>query len=312
MHVERCAAMHLGLWLAHNPWLEEAMKAVKAGIWPVLQQPELRYMLLVAAEQVDVEPTPVSASGDARPYALDRNGTAVIPIDGQLQKGSSKYGGTSSLAVRRALRIAREDPEVQAIMLHIDSPGGTVAGTDDLAEETRAAGALKPIAAHIDDLGASAAYWVASQTDFITASKTSEVGSIGTFAVLHDTSARYQAEGIQVHVVSTGPYKGALVDGVPVSEPALAEIRERVSAVNEHFLSAVQRGRGLRRGKLEELATGQVWIAEKAKENGLIDGVMSFDAAMGRLRKQPAKTQKKYSMDVEIAEAELDQSRLGG
>ena len=76
-----------------------------------------------------------------------------------MQKGSSKFGGASTIRVRRQIREARQDEDVEAILLVVDSPGGTVAGTDELAREVGRAAEEKIVHAHIDDLGASAAFW---------------------------------------------------------------------------------------------------------------------------------------------------------
>src|SRR5581483_9650939 len=109
---------------------------------------------------------------------------------GMLMKGQSSMGGTSTVMARRDIRQAVADQDVAGILLAIDSPGGTVAGTDDLAAEVRQARTSKPVWAAIDDLGASAAYWVASQTQRVTVnSPTALVGSIGTLQVIRDLSA---------------------------------------------------------------------------------------------------------------------------
>ena len=93
-------------------------------------------------------------------------------------------------------------------MLHVDSPGGHVAGVQALADTIFQARKLKPLHAHIEDLGASAAYWLASQANTVTANSTAEVGSIGTMAVVHDSSGAAAKAGIKVYVVSSAPAAG--------------------------------------------------------------------------------------------------------
>lgn len=198
-------------------------------------------------------------------------------------KGRSKFAGTDTLALRQKIRMAANNPRVNAIMLVVDSPGGTVAGTDELAEDVRAASQVKQVHAHIDDLGASAAFWVASQATRITAGRTSQVGSIGTMAIVADSSEAAKMEGIKIHVISTGAFKGAGVPGTVVTKEHLAELQQRVDDINEHFLAAVEAGRGMTRKEVTVVADGRVFVAQKAKEVKLIDEVMSLDEAFDEL-----------------------------
>lgn len=303
METERCAAMHLGLWLCKPDWLQNAVAALQRGEWKVQSEneDETRYERMVRKVQGEINP--MAIAGDVKPFAFDKEGVAVIPIDGQMQKGESKYGGTSSLAVRRALRIAAADPEVRGVMLQITSPGGTVAGTMELGQDIVRINGIKPVAAHIEDLGGSAAYWAASQTAFISANATAEVGSIGIFVVLYDVSEAFKADGIHVNVISSAPYKGDTIPGTPISEASIANIQTRVNDINEFFLAAVQKGRGFRRKQVEDIATGQVWIAQKALENGLIDEVMPFEVAMAKFktRMKSAKPIKRYNAEAMAA-----------
>jgi protease IV len=112
------------------------------------------------------------------------------------------------------------------------------------------------------------------------------VGSIGTMAVVEDFSGVAEKRGIKVHVISTGPYKGAGVSGAPITDAQLAYFQARVDAVNQHFLNAVSVGRDVALSRVQEWADGRVWIADAAKQMGMIDGVMLFDEAMDGLRQR--------------------------
>lgn len=269
-----CAARHFGIWLIEPTWFCLAARAVSEGTW----RPEAGRLPKPPAAE-DPPEAPVE-----KPYQMDGTGLAVIPIQGQMMKGASKYGGANTVDIRRKVRSAVADPDVKGIMLAIDSPGGTVSGTEELGADVAAARRVKPTFAHIDDLGASAAYWVASQADRITASSTSEVGSIGTMAVIEDISAVAEKRGIKVHVLSTGPYKGAGVSGTVVTPEQLEYFQSRVDAINQHFLAAVATGRNVSIPKVQEWADGRVWLADTARQKGLIDGVMLFDEAMAAAR----------------------------
>lgn len=255
----------------------------EAGLWMIEPGWWTRARALAGAFSSHPE-TAAEAPGMARPQVQD--GIAVIPITGPMIKGGAWWGGTDTTLTRRQIREAAGNDDAAAILLLIDSPGGTVAGTQELAEDVRAADARKPVFAQIDDLGASAALWVASQARRVFANEPAEVGSIGTFAVVPDTSELFAKHGIKIHVVSTGEMKGAFVDGSPVTDAQLDGLRERVRGMNELFLSAVSQGRKMDRAKLNEIADGRVWLAREAHKLGLLDGVQSFDATINMIREQ--------------------------
>lgn len=277
-----CFASHLGPWACEPSRFAEAVAAVKAGIWGR------------RAEKPSIAARVEAPAGAPRPTS----GVAVIRLTGILTKAPSKFDDTTSTAMaRRAVRAAAEDGNVQAILLLVDSPGGYVEGTDDLARDVAAAALRKPVEAYVEDLCASAAYWVAAQAQKVWSNPTGFIGSIGVYQVVYDSSKAMEMEGIQVHVVSTGPVKGGGAPGVPITDEVLAAVQTWVDDTNDHFLGAVRKGRGMTPKAVKELATGDIWIASKAKENGLIDGIKSLDDVMAALaekgRKWAAKAQPK-------------------
>jgi len=281
-----CVSRHCGYWSIDPAWLSRAFALLRTG----------RY---VPKHSSEVEKT---AASPGKPYQVAGQGIAVIPIMGPLVKGGGKSGEVDSVAVRRQLQAAVKDPDIGGIMLVIDSPGGTVAGTDELARDVALAAAVKPVAAHIEDLGASAAYWVASQAGTVTANHTAEVGSIGTMAVVEDSSGAAKAEGIVVHVVSTGAFKGAFVPGSQVTDEHLSYLQEQANSLNSHFMAAVAKGRKVGMKKVEGWADGRAWIASTALDMGLIDGVTRLDDAMKQLQKSIPKR----SMKSQIIRADID------
>jgi signal peptide peptidase SppA len=264
----QCWSNHLGLWCIEPLWFTQAVALYKAGLYTL--QPE-------AADS--------PRGREMRPYDVV-DGIAIVPVQGPLSKhGSMKFGEGSTVQMRQLIRAASRDDAVEKLMLHVYSPGGHVDGTHELAADVARASLTKPVYAHIEDLGASAAYWVASQAQRITANPTAEVGGIGTMAVLEDTSKRMDRLGIEVHVLSTGPYKGAGVDGAPLSAEALAYFRGRVESLNSHFLAAVGRGRNMTPAQVDAVSDGRVHIAQMAQSYGLIDAVQSFDEALDEARR---------------------------
>lgn len=211
---------------------------------------------------------------------------ATVFATGTLTKAGTSIDSSSSLAqFRRDVRQVAADPTVDGILLIIDSPGGTVAGTADAAAAVADATASKPVFAYVEDLAASAAYWIASQADSITANHaTAMVGSIGTYLVVYDSSQAAKNAGIKAHLFTTGPLKGAGAPGTPITPEQAAHFQQLVEQTNQQFLLAIAKGRQLDAGYVDTLATGATWLAAEALDNGLIDQIAGLDQTVSQLQ----------------------------
>jgi signal peptide peptidase SppA len=236
--------------------------------------------------------TQASDADRSRGYKIDpAGGTAVIELVGTLTKyGSSLVAGPALVDVRHSFRAALNDMDVRSILFLADSPGGTVAGTGDLADDIYRARGRKPIVTFIEDLGASGLYWIASQTDSIYASASAHVGSIGVFAVLDELLGELKGKGYsgaldleglaRVNVVRRGAFKGAGVLGTPITPEQMAEFQRTVDADYELFTAAVARGRGWDASRATGVADGRIHVAQAALTLGLIDEISTFDAVV--------------------------------
>lgn len=287
--------------LASVPYVEQW-----CGPWAIL--PEHLQMLAEMIRSMDVRShlADVAAGNNSHIYAdlgggdfysdymQVSDGIAIAHARGPLMKHrASMSANTSTVMMRRSIRQAANDPNIRGIMLRIDSPGGTVAGTGELAAEIAAAAKRKPTHAYIEDLGASAAYWLASQGTRVSANSTALVGSIGTYAVVEDYSKLAAEKGITVHVVKAGEFKGAGIPGTEVTAEQLANIQRVIDGLNEHFLDGVASGRKLSRASVKSLNDGRVHLAEAAADLKLIDAVETFGDAFENLR---SSTQSKRSV----------------
>jgi signal peptide peptidase SppA len=297
---------HLDQWLGY--WLIEPERGLKK--LAVLQQMNLTLHLAGQQAAHDDESKPQTGrwQTQASPlegervavksgygYTLAEGGVAIVEMNGTLMKHeASDESSTSTVMLRRTVRAMRGDDRVKAVIFDIDSPGGTVAGAYDLADDIAALSAAKPTFAYARDMAASAAYLQASQTRSISAGRTALVGSIGTVGVVYDTSARAAMMGIRAHVMAgringqPAPMKGAGMPGSEITPEQLQRWQEEIDDLNEQFLAAVERGRGKSRQKVLSWADGGVWIAEKARAMGMIDRVESFDELVARARRQGA------------------------
>lgn len=218
-------------------------------------------------------------------YAVTRDGVAVIPVSGPLMKAvSSMSDGTSLTYLRRQLGNAAADPDVVGILLGFDTPGGTTAGTADAAAAIDSAKARKPVYGYVEDRCCSAGVWLASRCDRVYANQPSAVyGSIGVYSTLVDASKRAEQLGVKVHVIRTGPLKGAGVPGDAVTPEQLAELQAYVDAVHAAFLDAIAGGRRMSVAQVQPFADGGIFTAAIAAQRGLIDGVRTYEAALAEL-----------------------------
>lgn len=259
------------------------------GVWAI--EPARLEGLVEAVRSIDLNAARAAAAdgpSDGSGYELLVGGIALISLAGPLTKYTTSFqsvlGGSSTLLARNAVRQASRDPQVRGIMLKIDSPGGTVAGTGDLADAVRAANSRKPVHAYIEDQAGSAAFYIASAAGRVSANPTGWVGGIGCFARLEDTSGAAAAAGVKVHIVSSGGVKGGGAAGAPITEEALAEAQRVIDEMAGQFVAAVAKGRGIPIGRVRELADGRMHVAAQAQGLGLIDAVGSWDDALKALR----------------------------
>jgi signal peptide peptidase SppA len=262
------------------------------GVWAIAEETfrgvveHVTGLNLVAHVSLNQQPAAIAAASSRANAAAELlDGVAVVNLSGTLMKSvGSLSSGTSTVNARRQIRQAVADPAVKAILLRIDSPGGTVAGTSDLADEVTAAiAAGKPCYAYVEDLAASAAYWIASQCDKVYSNATAMIGSIGTYMTVQDYSAAAAQKGVKVHVVRAGAMKGVGTPGTEITAEHLGELQRLVNDLNSQFVSAVAKGRKLSAEVAAGLADGRVHVGRNALSLGLVDGIQSFDATLTAL-----------------------------
>lgn len=195
----------------------------------------------------------------------------------------TRWIGTPTESISAALQRALSDPSCTAIVLEFDSPGGSVGGTPELADEIFRARARKPVVAAVNGMAGSAAYWLASQCSEIVVTPSGEVGSIGVFMLHVDMSASLAQAGIKPTFIHAGKHK---VDGnslQPLSTDAEANWQGQVDAIYGDFLRAVARGRGVPVQKVRaEFGQGRTLQARNAVAIGMADRVGTRGDAIAR------------------------------
>ncbi|MEO1135756.1 MAG: signal peptide peptidase SppA [Pseudomonadota bacterium] len=221
--------------------------------------------------------------------SLDRNqddgdpNIAVITaagtiIDGEAPVGRAAGGDT----VAAQLRKAREDDKVKAVVLRIDSPGGSAFAADIMRDEILALKAEgKPVVSSMGSLAASGGYWIAAATDEIWAAPTTITGSIGIFGYFNTFENSAAELGVFVDGVGTTALSPILATGLgPLPQSAADIIQQSTENGYDRFLTVVGEGRGLEKGYVDSIGQGRVWIGERAIDLQLVDKLGDFDDAV--------------------------------
>ncbi len=220
------------------------------------------------------------------PLLSVEDGIGVVAIEGPILRKPDLFariffGATGSEDIGAALREAAGRDDIKAVFLHIDSPGGTVAGTPELADAVAALDKRKPVYAFSSGLMCSAAYWVASQARAIYATPSAQVGSIGVVQAVVDHSAAIEKAGIKVEVFSVGKYKAMGAPGTPLTDDQRELISSNLAEIAGEFHTAVlARGRAIPAEAME----GQTFSGRQAQRHNLAGMVADRAEAMRRLR----------------------------
>jgi len=183
----------------------------------------------------------------------------------------------------------REHHKPDSTASEVDSPGGSIYGTDELAARIFAARGGKRVVAIANTLAASAAYWIGSAAAELSCAPSGEVGSIGIVAIHHDFSRAEDAAGVDVTLISSGMYKTEGNEHEPLGNTARAALQDRVNAYYGMFLRAVARHRGVSVADVHDgFGEGRVIGAEDALRMGMVDRVETIDELLARVAASPA------------------------
>ncbi len=241
------------------------------------------------------------------------DGIGIIDLHGPLMRqpdliSALLFGATDMNEVTDAIQEAVQRDDVQSILIDINSPGGTVNGTPELAQAVADAAKLKTTYAFSAGQMCSAAYWIASQCDAIYATPSARVGSIGVMLPFIDSTEKFRGEGLKVEVFAAGKFKGMATPGVPLSEEQRALIQSDIEEIAAEFKTAVlARGRKIPDSAME----GQSFSARNAQRLNMAGMVKSRDEVLSRLRSMNAArvdTPSRTSTPMKTAEEQLSEA----
>ena len=219
-------------------------------------------------------------------------GIAVLPLYGIVtQRGNmvddvSGPGSTSTQQFASSLREALADESVSQILIDIDSPGGSVYGVAELADEIASAQGQKPVIAIANSLAASAAYWIGCAASEFYVTPGGEVGSIGVWQAHQDYSRAMDEAGVKTTLISAGKFKVEGNPYAPLSEEAHGFMQSRVDDYYVAFTKAVAKGRGVPIAQVREgMGQGRVLGADAALTHQMVDGVATLDDVISKMRR---------------------------
>ncbi len=240
------------------------------------------------------------------------NGIAVLPLYGVVtQRGNQvdDVSGPGSVSTQRfasALREAIADPAVGGILIDIDSPGGSVYGVAELADEIIAARSQKPVVAIANSLAASAAYWIGASCSEMYVTPGGEVGSIGVWQAHFDYSEALARDGVKPTLISAGKYKVEGNPYAPLDSDAQSFMQSRVDDYYAAFTKAVAKGRNVPISQVRSgMGEGRVLGADAALEQNMIDGISTFSDVVKKMQRD-LKSLKPKANRLALARRELE------
>lgn len=212
---------------------------------------------------------------------------AVIRIEGPIMAGEatdSLFGENvaSTGTIMAELRAAAKDKSVKAVLLRINSPGGSVTAAEEIGREIKRLKAEtgKPVIASMGDTAASAGYWLAACSDKIYANSSTLTGSIGVYIPYMNTEELYKKIGISGTKIKSGEYKDILSNERPMTQSERELLQNMVNEMYEQFVGVVSEGRKMPVDKVKSLADGRVYTGKQAKELGLVDEIGNYYDAL--------------------------------
>jgi protease-4 len=206
----------------------------------------------------------------------------VIVAEGEIIDGSAPPGRVGGRSTADLIRRARDDKQVKAIVLRVDSPGGSAFGSELVRRElelTRAAG--KPVVVSMGDVAASGGYWISMAADEVIADEATITGSIGVFALLPTAERALDKVGVATGGYTTTWLAGAYDPRRPLDERFAGLVQQAVNRIYADFTAKAAAARKVTPERIDAVGEGRVWTGRQALERGLVDRVGSFGDALG-------------------------------
>ncbi|HZL46471.1 MAG TPA: signal peptide peptidase SppA [Opitutaceae bacterium] len=231
-------------------------------------------------KQVSLSAYAGSARGAGDAFGRGANRIAVIYAEGEIVDGEGQIGEVGGHKFARELRRLRQDDDVKAIVLRVNSPGGSATASEEIQREIRLTMQKKPVVVSMGSVAASGGYWISTYADRIFAEPTTITGSIGVFGMFINVQQLFNNLGLTFDTVKTGQVADLLTISRPKTEAELAIFQKLVDWIYDEFTTKVAESRKLDKAKVLEIAQGRVWSGVEAKKLGLVDEIGGLGRAI--------------------------------
>lgn len=214
------------------------------------------------------------------------NKIAIVYAEGEIVDGRGTSGQIGGDRLAKELRKLRLDEKVKAVVLRVNSPGGSATASEVIGREVELIRKQKPVIVSMGNFAASGGYWIAMGADQIFAQANTVTGSIGVFGLLFNIQDIASKNGITWDIVKTSKFADIQTNSRPKSPEELARLQKVVNLIYDRFISNVATRRQLPKNKVQEIAQGRVWSGAQAKQLGLVDEIGGLDAAIAAAAKK--------------------------
>lgn len=243
---------------------------------------------------------------------------AIVYAEGEIVDGEGQIGEIGGSELSRTLRRLRQDSNVKAVVLRVNSPGGSASASEVIQREVRLIREVKPLIVSMGSYAASGGYWISAPADRIFAESSTITGSIGVFGLQFDVQRLASDFGVSFDTVKTGRFADALTITRAKTPEEMAVLQRMVDWIYAEFVAKVAEGRKLTAEQVEAIAQGRVWSGREALARGLVDEIGGLEAAVAHAAKRaglgenPRVTE--YPRQKEFIEAlqEIIERRLPG
>lgn len=218
--------------------------------------------------------------------ADNKNQIAVLYAEGEIVDGEGGPTQVGGDRIARELRKIRQDDGVKAVVLRVNSPGGSASAAEVIGREVALTGKNKPVIVSMGNLAASGGYWISMGSSKIFAEASTITGSIGVFGMLLNVEKLADNNGVSWDVVKTARFADANTVSRPKTPQELANIQRIVDRIYDRFITKVADSRKLPKNKVQEIAQGRVWSGTAAKQLGLVDEIGGLEDAIKAAAKQ--------------------------
>jgi protease-4 len=214
------------------------------------------------------------------------NKIAVVYAEGEIVSGQGGVNQVGGESLARQLRELRQDKAVKAVVLRVNSPGGSATASEVIEREVRLTQKEKPVIVSMGDFAASGGYWIVTGADYVFAEPNTVTGSIGVFGLLPNVQELANNNGVTWDVVKTGRYADSQTVSRPKTPQELAIAQKAVNKIYDQFLEKVANARKLPKQQVAQIAQGRVWSGRDAHKIGLVDELGGVEQAVQYAAKQ--------------------------